>query len=448
MVRGKDRDLKRFCPNRRGPLTFTLSYRAVKSRVPIVMDRLMNRIVSLAVLLALIALLGGMFYQVISPFLLPLFLAAVLAVICQPLQNYFLRITNGRRSISAALTTAMVTLIVVVPLVIGTFVTATNLYDLADQKLGGDWRRGLELIWNKVVVPGLERISPMVPGGLPEEKLERLEAEFLENVRSLATRLAGTTFSIASSTVGMFVSLAIAVGMFLTALYYFLADGPAILAAAEDLIPLPVDHQRKLAERFASTVRAVVTATFAASFAQGVATTLALQACGFGHFLVFLVVGSIASLIPLAGAWMVWGPCAVWLALQGHWVAAAGLTLWGIAVVGMLDNIVKMYVLQSEAELHPLIAFISVIGALQVMGLWGIFIGPIVASCLYALVQIFNTELKEMTDEREASTLGNVAITSPAPLAGEQLETASISVSNGPSARSSTPARKSRKRGR
>jgi hypothetical protein len=35
------------------------------------------------------------------------------------------------------------------------------------------------------------------------------------------------------------------------------------------------------------------------------------------------------------------------------------------------------------------------LGALQVMGLWGIFFGPIVASCLYALVQIFNAELKE-----------------------------------------------------
>lgn len=408
----------------------------------------MNRIVSLAVLLVLIVLLGGMFYQVISPFLLPLFVAAVLAVVCQPIQNYFLRITHGRRSVSAGLTTSVVTCIVVVPLVIGTFVTATNLYDLADQKLGGDWRRGLELIWNKVVVPGLERISPMVPGGLPEEKLERLEAEFSDNVRSLATRLAGTTFSIASSTVGMFVSLAIAVGMFLTALYYFLADGPAILTAAEELIPLPVDHQRKLAERFASTVRAVVTATFAASFAQGVATTLALQFCGFGNFLVFLVVGSIASLIPLAGAWMVWGPCAIWLALQGHWIAAALLTLWGIAVVGMLDNVVKMYILKSEAELHPLIAFISVIGALQVMGLWGIFIGPIVASCLYALVQIFNLELKEMTNERGVSGVPNTLLAPQTSTVSPSIEAVSAQQLIQSPVHSSVRSKKPRKRGR
>ncbi|MBS0205421.1 MAG: AI-2E family transporter [Planctomycetes bacterium] len=363
----------------------------------------MSRYISLGVLLALILLLGSMFYRVISPFLLPLFLAAVLAVICQPLQKYFLRKTGGRTSWAAALTTATVTLMIVGPLTVGTFVAAMNLYTLADQHLGGDWRNGLDVVWRQALMPALDKVAPFVPGGVSDERLLELKAELTENLKTLATQMAGTTFSIASSTVGMFVSLAVAGGMFLTALYYFLADGPAILLAAEELIPLPVDHQRQLRERFASVVRAVVTATFAAAFAQGLATALALQVVGIQHFFIFLVVGSIASLIPLAGAWMVWGPCAAWLALQGHWGAAIGLTLWGLAVVGMLDNLVKMYVLQSEADLHPLIAFISVIGALQVMGLWGIFIGPIVASCLFALVQIFNVELKEAAKGRDAS---------------------------------------------
>ena len=102
----------------------------------------------------------------------------------------------------------------------------------------------------------------------------------------------------------------------------------------------------------------------------------------------------------------VWAPCVVWLAMHGEWTSAVLLAAWGIIVVSMLDNIVKMYVLQNGADLHPLLAFISVVGALQVMGLWGIFIGPIVASCLFALIQIFNEELKEMSRERLALTTG------------------------------------------
>ena len=103
----------------------------------------MNRIVSLAVLLALIVLLGSMFFRVITPFLLPLFLAAVLAVICQPLQNDSLNKNGGRTAWAAGLTTASVTMMLVGPLVIGTFVAATSFYDLADRHLGGDWRHGL-----------------------------------------------------------------------------------------------------------------------------------------------------------------------------------------------------------------------------------------------------------------------------------------------------------------
>ena len=360
----------------------------------------MNRMISLSVLLALIMLLGGMLYQVIAPFILPLFLAAVLAVICQPLHNYFLHKTGQRAALAAACSTTALVSIVVVPLVAGTFISAVQLYSLADQHLDGDWHRGLELLWRRVVSPAVERLRPYVPGGLSEEQMTGFRDQFGANLQSLAGQIAGRTFKIASSTVGVFVSWTVAAGMFVTALYYFLADGPALITAAEVMIPLPVNHQRRLCERFATVVRAVVTATFLAALIQGFATAVALQVSGMGHFWIFLSIATVASLIPLVGAWIVWVPCAVFLALQGHWIAASLLAVWGIGVVGMLDNVVKIYVLQNNADLHPLLAFISVVGALQVLGLWGIFIGPIVASCLFALIQIFNIELKDLVNER------------------------------------------------
>jgi predicted PurR-regulated permease PerM len=360
----------------------------------------MNRVISLSVLLAMIALLGGMFFHVIAPFLLPLFLAAVLAVVCQPLHRFFLVKTGGRTTLAAALSTTTLVAILVIPLVVGTIICAVQLYSLADQHLSGDWHSALNLLWNKVATPALERFKSIIPGEFSDEQIAQLREQFGANLQSLAARMASRTFELTSSTVGIFVSLTVATGMFVTALYYFLADGPALIAAAEVILPLPVDHQRRLCERFAVVVRAVVTATFLAAFVQGLATALALQLCGIGYFWILLAIATVASLIPLVGAWIVWVPCAVWLVLQGHWGIALMLAVWGIAVVGMLDNVVKIYVLQSNADLHPLLAFVSVVGALQVMGLWGIFIGPIVASCLYALLQIFNAELKELTKER------------------------------------------------
>lgn len=401
----------------------------------------MNRAISLSVLLAMIILLGGMLFHVIAPFILPLFLAAVIAVICQPLNNYFLHRTKNRRAVAAGLTTTTFVAILLVPAMVGTIICALELYSsetiaqskekLLHSSLDGDWRKGFDQLWTEGILPGIERVKKYLPGEfseLSESQLAKLKDQLTDHLKTLAAYIASRTLMIASSTVETFLSVLIAAGIFITALYYFLADGLAIRTASEEMIPLPIDYQRRLQTRFATVVRAVVTATFMAAFCQGFATAVAIQLCGIGYFWIFLAIATLASLIPLVGAWIVWGPCVCWLAIQGHWSAAIMLALWGAVVVSLLDNVVKMYVLQSDADLHPLLAFISVIGALQVLGLWGIFIGPIVASCLFALIQIFNEELKAMAKERtetppsaastvtvQAGTAVPAAVASPSP---------------------------------
>jgi predicted PurR-regulated permease PerM len=354
-----------------------------------------SRIVTLSVLLAGILLLGLMFYQVIAPFLLPMFLAAVLALLCRPLYLRLLPKLWNRPDLTAGVATAMVMLLIVTPLAVGTLMGAIQLSRLTQEELHNwDWTRGLQKIWTDFLEPGLNKLQERFPEQVDVNTIrEDLAGKTEVMLKSLASR----TFALASSTVGTVLSLMVSGGMFLVAFYYFLSDGPALVAAAEALIPVPLEHQRQLQERFAKVVRAVVLATFLAAFAQGLATAIALQVVGMRHFFIFLLAASITALVPLAGTWMVWGPCAIWLAVQGHYTAAVGLTLFGVIVVGLLDNVIRTYVLNSDAQLHPLLAFVSVLGALQVMGLWGIFFGPIIASCLYALVQIFLTELDSLS---------------------------------------------------
>jgi predicted PurR-regulated permease PerM len=368
----------------------------------------------LGVLLACIALLGALFYQVIAPFLLPLFLAAILAMLCRP---YYLRLLPrvwNRSDLAAGITTGVITVMIVAPLAVGTFIGAVQILQLSQKEfLNWDWSRGLEKLWIDTLEPGLQQLQMRFPDQID---VKAIKLELADKSRTTIQSLATRTFSWASSTVGALLSLLISGGMFLVAFYYFLADGPALVSAAEALIPLPLEHLRRLQDQFAKVVRAVVLATFLAAFAQGIATAVALQVVGMGHFFVFLIAAMIASLIPLAGTWMVWGPCALWLAYQGHYGAAIGLALFGIIVVGLLDNVVRTYVLNSDAQLHPLLAFVSVLGALQVMGLWGIFFGPIIASCLYAMVQIFRTELAELSLEHATPAQQAEALNSPVPL--------------------------------
>ena len=76
----------------------------------------MSRVVSFVVLLAVILVIGALFFRVMANFLLPLFLAALLVVIFRPLHRWILQRCRGRERVAAGLTTATVLLIVLFPI--------------------------------------------------------------------------------------------------------------------------------------------------------------------------------------------------------------------------------------------------------------------------------------------------------------------------------------------
>jgi predicted PurR-regulated permease PerM len=384
----------------------------------------MARLISLSVLLTLIVVLGITFFRVIAPFLLPLFLAGVVAVLSQPLFLYFVRRTKGRIRLAAGLATGVVVAALLVPLVVGTVLGSLQLYSFAvrvadkqtwDELLSasGGEAQSAPVRFIQGSVDFINRFLPQDRHVTPEKLREQAQLKLREGLKGLGDRslgIAGGTIDFVTGTVAVVATAVLEILIFVVALYYFYADGTALLAATESLIPVQADYQRQLLNQFAKVVRAVVMATFMAALVQGVATTLALWLAGFENLFILFILATVASLIPMAGAWLIWGPCAVILVARGQVGAAVLLAVYGVAVVGMIDNVVRTYVLRSDTKLHPLLALISVLGGLQVLGLWGVFIGPIVASCLHALIKIFNLELVELSRERLAQrTLPAVA---------------------------------------
>ena len=217
----------------------------------------------------------------------------------------------------------------------------------------------------------------------------------------IVQRSAGFAGYAITGIIGAFIASGIGLIMFIVALYYFFADGSDLLDATEKLIPIHVPYQKELLHRFEITVRSVVLATMLSAVAQGLATAFMLSVFVKTPFFIIFMLATVTSLIPVAGAWIVWGPYALGLLLQDNpaWGSAISMVLIGTLLIGTMDNVIKTYVLQNDIRLHPLLALVSVLGGIQAMGLWGVFIGPIVASCLYALVKIFNVELKELSKD-------------------------------------------------
>jgi predicted PurR-regulated permease PerM len=114
------------------------------------------------------------------------------------------------------------------------------------------------------------------------------------------------------------------------------------------------------------------------------------------------VLTALFALVPFVGAAVVWVPCAAWLYFyEGRTGAAIFLAAWGLLVVSMADNLIKPWVLKGQSNLHPLLAFLSVLGGASALGPIGILIGPLVVAFLQALLNILQHELAVMA-RREA----------------------------------------------
>ena len=438
----------------------------------------MARLVSLGIVTALIACLGITFYQVIAPFLMPLFLAAMIALLCQPVLRYFLHRCKGRRALAAGFSTAAIVGSVMLPLVVIVLLgvlqfLGSNFRDIdsdlirakiADRQLDelrDDLLKAEDVVYGWVFKSSeitqvdrlllgdaeLKKVEELIrterpataPGPLERSrhewligKLIQVRDHSLQVMQSLAFKTAGVVGSSLGSAVnrtvdllGAFVGALVALFVFTLALYYFFLDGPDMVCAVQALIPVEKSHQQELMQQFAGSVRAVVLATFLAAIGQGLATALALQCVGMGHFFLFAIIATFSALIPMAGTWLVWVPCALWLGfVDGSWGSATFLAVVGVGPIGMMDNVVRTWVLKNDTSLHPLLAFVSVLGGLQVMGLWGVFIGPIVACCLHSLIEIFNVELGEIAGQEaaESSTPESIADDSQ-PKSAEKTET-------------------------
>jgi len=336
-----------------------------------------GRIVSFAVLLALVAVFGLLSLRVVSSFLLPLLLAAMLVVIFGPLHRRLRDKIAAPEWVAALLTTLFVLVIVLVPLV------------LLVARAGGDAVKmlrsptGLKL--DPAVLDGLvERVNDATGLHVTAEQVNGEVSRIAEDyIGPVAAR---TPVVIAKGLIGLVVMT--------VALFYFLADGRRMLAAVMRLIPLDSHYQWQLLQEFEEVSRAVVSSTLLAAIVQATLAGFGFWVAGLANVFLLTLLTFFGALVPFVGAAAVWGAASLYLLFFAkNTLAAAGLGLWGLCVVSTVDNVIKPIVLHGQSKLHPLLALLSVLGGVGAMGPIGIFVGPIAVAFLQAALTMLQTEL-------------------------------------------------------
>jgi len=326
-------------------------------------------------------------FQIFLPFLVPLSIAATLAVLFHPLHERAARIFGGNRGLAAFLIVALVVFIIIIPLA---FVGKTVLQEaviFSAQLSGG----GIENL-SHLLSSAQENIS----AGLPGFSLNI--NEYLRSGANWFSQNTGAIFTnVARVTIDMFFNLFIG----LVAFYYFLKDGKEFIKAIVALSPLPDKNDYEILNKLEGAIISVVRGSLVIAVIQGTLAWLGLSIFGVPNSAFLGSVAALTSLIPGVGTALIMIPSIIYLFLTAPINHAAGLLVWQIIVVGLVDNMLGPMLIRRGMKVHPFFILLSVIGGLAFFGPIGFLLGPVVLSLLFAMIEIYkflvNSEKKSFS---------------------------------------------------
>ena len=311
-------------------------------------------------------------YFIALPFLPALVWSFTLAVLFVPLDAK-IRKRLGSPGLSAGATAAIVAVIVVVPaiLVIGTLLNETV--------------KSAPLITAMANSATWTRVTADHPWLAPATSWLNARLNIQELIQSATSWLAGWSGSFVQGSIAGLVSLLLTFYF----LFYLLRDRSSAVAAVANMLPLSASEFSLLGDRIVNTVFAAVYGTATVATLQGGLAGIMFWWLDLPAPLFWGVVMGLLAVVPFLGAFIIWGPTALFLALSGDFVSAIQLTVWGVVVVGLVDNVLYPILVGKRLMMHTVASFIAVAGGLVFFGPHGIVLGPVIVAGSQTLLEIW-----------------------------------------------------------
>jgi predicted PurR-regulated permease PerM len=334
-------------------------------------------------LLTLTAFALYLCYLLFQPFLNPLLSALVIAIVFFPVHARVQTVIRSP-SMSALLSTTLITLIIIVPAIMILAAVAkevTGLIALIDQK--STESGGLSPYINHL----LER-----PVNWLGQYIDLSEVNLLEALRSRLEGLSRFLLAQLANIVGGVTSFAVDAVITIFTLFFLFREGKSMRRRVAAIVPLSSAQVEKLFDGINNTIIGTVYGGLVVAAVQGALIGLALWIFGIHSPVLWGVVAAFFALLPVVGAAAVWVPAAIYLLASGHWVQAVILAGWGAGIVGSIDNVLRPYLISGRVQMHTLLIFFAVFGGVNVFGFLGLFIGPVILAITTTLLSMLRDE--------------------------------------------------------
>lgn len=317
--------------------------------------------------LILIILLGSLIFREMIPYLSGILGAITIYVL---LRRYMIKLVKRgwKPELAAALLMFLSFIVILVP-VAGAIIMLSN-------KIGK-------------ATDNLKNVVNVVKDRLVEWE-NKFGFQFTQNFEGseFGSKLTENLTVLAGSALNSFI--AISIMYFL--LYYMFTNRRLFRETLIEYIPIGKDNLKLLGSDIQEMVRSNALGIPLVAIAQGFVALIGFLIFGTESPFFWAIVVAIGSMIPFVGNFLGTIPVFILTLTNGDTAQAWGILIYSIVVVGLTDNVIRLYVLQRIDNVHPLITLLGVIIGIPIFGFIGLVFGPLLISLFLLVVRIYKKE--------------------------------------------------------
>lgn len=333
-------------------------------------------------MLAVILLMIGLILYNLSDFL-PSLLGAITLYIISRSFNFHLIEKRKWKPWMAAITIILISLFVII-------IPSYLIIDLLVQKIGNAQQYAEQ--FNGFI----DKVSQYIQSKLDIDILSKENKQKISGVvGKISTSILNTTLNTITVISAMFFIL-----------YFMLTKARLFERVLMGISPLKRSNGRKIGDKFRKLVIANAVGIPVVALGQAIVAVIGYLIFGAPSPVLLFALTFIGSMIPIVGAAIVYVPVGLFMLANGDTFGGVGVILFGMVVVGLVDNVLRFTFLKKLENIHPLNTVFGIILGLKIFGFFGLIFGPILVSITILLMQIYEDEFSDNQDTPQI-VLGN-----------------------------------------
>lgn len=326
----------------------------------------------------LLFVLAGLAVAMLLPLFVPVMMAVILGYLLLPVYDRL-----GRRIPSHNLRGALMVLLVLVVLAAPALLIVVRVADEVPNAVKSANVQGVADKLNNWLNSVTGRQIPL------REYVTRYADRLREAIVARAPRILG---AVGSTALGLFIAL--------YTMFYILRDGRSAWNAIIEMLPLDDEVKPELVSNVQQTVSGVL-------YGQVITATVQALLAGIGyvifhvpHVFVWAAITLIAAMIPFVGTVIVWLPLAISRLAVGDKFGGFGLMIYGALLVTNIDNVIRPRLIAGRSQLHPVAALLGVFGGLELFGIVGFILGPVLLGVVVAMLRFHRSYIVQHAEKR------------------------------------------------